>query len=127
MIQMAANTFFAVRILHLEPRMVSLVFRNQTRDFFVTFQAFERGRASTELMAACALARATQRLMGLGQRAGRDLRLSGRSRKHERRKQNREADEGGKAEIMGGVASDLLTRGQRDPPWCHFPTESVPP
>jgi len=57
--------------------MVSRVFRKQTRDFFVAFQAFERGCAGTELMAACALARATQGLMGLGQRTGRDLGLSG--------------------------------------------------
>jgi len=77
MVQMAAHALFAVGILHLEPRMVSLVFRKQTRDFFVAFQAFERGCAGTELMAACALARATQGLMGLGQRTGRDLGLSG--------------------------------------------------
>jgi len=69
-VQMAANALFAVGILHLEPRMVSAVFRKQTRDFFMTFQTFERRCAGTELMAAGALARATQRLMGLGKRTG---------------------------------------------------------
>ena len=59
-VQMAANALFAVGILHLEPRMVSVVFRKQTRDLFMAFQTFERGCARTKLMAAGALRRAIQ-------------------------------------------------------------------
>jgi hypothetical protein len=60
MVKVTANTLFAVRILHLHPRVVAKVFRKQSRDFFVTVQTFERWRACAELMAASALRRTTE-------------------------------------------------------------------
>ena len=54
-IEMAANTLFAVRVPHLDLGVISVLGRQALCDLFVTIEALEGGRAGAELVAACAL------------------------------------------------------------------------
>src|SRR3984957_8977020 len=71
--EVAAYAITAVGILHPEKRVVALMRRQAVRNFLVTFEAFERGRAGTELVASVALGRAAEGLVRFGERSGRDL------------------------------------------------------
>jgi hypothetical protein len=59
--QVTANAILPVRILHLQPRVISMVSRNRLRHFLVTIEALKGGSAGPERMAGCALCRAAER------------------------------------------------------------------
>lgn len=54
-LQMAANTIFAVRIGHLKLVVVSVLGAEILGDFLVAIQTFKGGRAGAKLMATCTL------------------------------------------------------------------------
>ena len=76
---MAANTVFAVRILHSQPRVVAVLGVQAPGNFLVTIEALKSRRAGSELVAARALRCPGQGLMGFGKRPGRDLGPCGQS------------------------------------------------
>lgn len=63
-LKMAAHAITTVGILHPQQRVVALMRRQTVRDFLVAIQTLKRRRAGTELVAAVALGRAVQGLMG---------------------------------------------------------------
>src|ERR1700692_4193691 len=71
--EVAAYAITAVGILHPEKRVVALMHRQAVGNFLVTFEAFERGRAGSKLVAGVALGRAVEGLVRFGERPGRNL------------------------------------------------------
>jgi hypothetical protein len=65
--EMASHAVLAVRIAHSEPRVIPMIRCKPLRNLFVTVEAFECRCARSELMTACALGRARQRLMRFGE------------------------------------------------------------
>ena len=72
--QMAAHAIPAVRIAHLQLRVVSLLRGQAVRDFLMAFQALEGGSARPELMARAALRGTAEGFVSFGKRARRNLR-----------------------------------------------------
>ena len=72
-LQVAAHAVPAVGILHRQKRVVALMLAETVRNFLVAFQALERRRAGSELVAGVALRRAVKRLMRFRERPGRNL------------------------------------------------------
>lgn len=97
-LQMAAHALFAVRILHLQPRMVAPLLGKQLRNFLVATKAFEGGRAGAELVATRAFRCSAERLMRFRKRPGRDLRScrKARANKEDQVKQKSGAPKRGK-------------------------------
>ena len=77
-VEMAADTLFAIRVPHLNLGVISVLGGQALRDLFVAIEALEGGRAGAELVAARALCSPRQGLMCFRKRAGRNLRVSGR-------------------------------------------------
>lgn len=88
-LQMAAHAVLAVRILHLQLRVVALLFGEQLRDLFVAVQTLECGRTGAEFVAARALCCSTELLVRFGQWTGRNLSIRGSNKEQERGKQRR--------------------------------------
>lgn len=74
-LQVATDTVFAIRIGHLKPRVIPVLCGQALRYFLVAVEAFECRGAGAELVAARALGRPAEGLVGFGKRAWRDLRL----------------------------------------------------
>ena len=72
-LEVAAHAIPAVGILHPEKRVVALMRGQAVRNFLVAFEALERRRAGSELVAGIALGRAVEGLMRFGERSGRNL------------------------------------------------------
>jgi hypothetical protein len=72
-LQVAANAILAIRGPHLESGVVAVIRSESLRDFLVTIEALESRCAGAELMATRALRGPAEGLMGLGERAGRNL------------------------------------------------------
>ena len=79
--QMAAHAIFAIRILHLQARVKSVLPGDGLSDLLVAIQALEGWRAGAEFMATGALRRTRKGLVSFRKWPGRDLRL--RSRRQE--------------------------------------------
>ena len=73
MLKVAAHAIPAIGILHPEKRVVALMRAEAVRNFLVAFQALERRRAGSELVAGVALGRAVEGFVRFRQRPGRDL------------------------------------------------------
>jgi len=71
--EVAAHAVPAIGILHLQKRVVALMGGQTVRNFLMAFEAFERRRACTELVAGVALGRAVEGLVRFRQRSGRNL------------------------------------------------------
>ena len=71
--QVTADAVLPVRILHLQPRVIPMLSRKRLRDFLVAIEAFKSWRAGAEGMAGCALCRASERSVRLGERSRRNL------------------------------------------------------
>ena len=82
-LQVAADTIPAVRILHSQPGVVAMIRSKTLCNLFVAVQALESWRAGPELMATRTLGGSAQGLMSFGEGAGRDL-CVGKSREEER-------------------------------------------
>lgn len=54
-LEMAADTLFAIRVPHLDLGVISVLSSQTLRDLFVTIEALEGRRTSAELMATRAL------------------------------------------------------------------------
>jgi len=72
-LEVAADTVFAVGIVHLHTGMVAVLAGESFRNFLMTIEAFEGGGTRAELMAGIALRGPAQRLVGLRKRTGRNL------------------------------------------------------
>jgi len=55
MLEMAAHTVFAVRVVHVELRVIAVLVLERFGNLFVTIQALKSWSAGTELMAGIAL------------------------------------------------------------------------
>jgi hypothetical protein len=64
MLEVAPDAIAAVGILHTEKGVVALVRGQPIRNFLMAFEAFERWRAGSKLVAAVALCRAAEGLVG---------------------------------------------------------------
>ena len=73
MLEVAAHAVPAIWILHPEKRVVALMRVEAVRNFLVAFQALERRRAGSELVAGVALGRAVEGFVRFRQRPGRNL------------------------------------------------------
>jgi hypothetical protein len=78
-LEVAAYAILAIRISHLQPGVISVIRCAPLRHFLVTIEALESRCAGGELMATRALRGPTEGLMGLGERAGRNLGQDGMS------------------------------------------------
>jgi hypothetical protein len=65
--EVASHAVLAVRVTHSEPGVIPMIRSKPLRDLFVAVEALERGCARPELMAACTLGRARQRLVRFGE------------------------------------------------------------
>src|ERR1700680_525401 len=72
-LEVAPHAVSAVGILHPEKRVVALMRGQTVRNFLMAFEAFERRRAGSELVARVALRRAVEGLMRFRKRSGRNL------------------------------------------------------
>lgn len=72
-LEMAAHAIPAVGILHSEECVIALMRGQAVGNFLVAFQAFERRRAGSKLVAGVALGRAVQGLVRFRERSGRNL------------------------------------------------------
>ena len=72
-LEVAPHAIPAIGILHPKKSVVALMRGQSIRNFFMTFEAFERRRAGSELVASVALGRAVEGLVRLGKRSGRNL------------------------------------------------------
>jgi len=76
MFEVAADAIPAIGILHSEKGVVALARGQPIRNFLVAFQAFERRRAGSELVAGIALCGAVQGFVRFGKRSRRNLSTS---------------------------------------------------
>ncbi len=72
-LEVTADTFAAVGVLHSQPCMVAVIIGEYFCNFFVTVEAFESRRFCAELMATGALGRTRKGLMSFGKWTRRDL------------------------------------------------------
>ena len=86
-LQVAAHAIFALRILHLETRVIAVVPCKRLSDLLVALDAFECWSVRAKLMATRALRRSRQGLVGFRERPGRNLRTK-RSPRKEREQQD---------------------------------------
>lgn len=73
MFEVATNAILALRILHLEPGVIAVLFGKCFGDLFMAIETFEGGSFRTELMTTCALSGPGEGLMRPGKRSWRDL------------------------------------------------------
>ena len=81
--QVAVDTIFSLRILHLQVRMIAMLLRKRLGNFLVAVETVEGGGPGCKLMAARALRRAGQRLVRFRQRTGGNLGLQRAARDHQ--------------------------------------------
>lgn len=72
-LEVAPHAVHARGIFHSEKRVVALARGQTVSNFFMAFQALERRRAGSELVARIALRRAVEGLMRFGERSRRNL------------------------------------------------------
>jgi len=73
MLEVAPHAVPAIGILHPEKRVVALMRGQPVGDFLMAFEALERRRAGSELVAGVALGRAVEGLVRFGEGTGRNL------------------------------------------------------
>ena len=122
---MAAHTILAVGIVHLELGVITVLVLERFRNLLVAIEALEGGRAGAELMAGIALRGAAQRVMGLREGTGRDLRLRGGSEKKgtpggEDQQQDRSSESlarfAPRPQVRSTLAQEFLRNSAREKP-----------
>lgn len=91
--EVALHAVLAIGILHPEKRVVALMRGQTVRNFLMAFEALERRRAGSELVAGVALGRAVQGLVRFGERSGRNLGAGTGGAHEESAERQQDADE----------------------------------
>ena len=113
-LQVAPHAIFSIRILHLEPRVVSPVLREQAGNFLVAVETLEGRRARPEQMATGTLRCSAERLVSLGKRPRRNLSARGRTaQKQTQQKDWRRKKSGDLKDAKPGKLSEQEHRSPR--------------
>lgn len=90
-LEMAADTVFSLRVLHLQVRVVAMFFREGLGDFLVAVEALECGTFCAKDVATVALASSAETVVGLRKRARRNLRVGGNCAEQEEKGRKQES------------------------------------